>query len=298
MLVAVVGLRLHAEAAASAPYAVISRRALVAGLALCGGPPHSSDMAADSSAIFRVVRLLEDISLRGGRIRYAQAAALLAPVSPNTVARLLSELCRVGVLERSRDRSYRLSEKPMFWAASVPRERDLRSLSRRQLVLLNRELEATSCLVATYRGRLTILDRILDPMSPALMAPGSFRPISPLLMGGVFLAPRCDLDDPVIVARHLARNPLTHIGVAAAQRLFARGIARGVVDDPGSCFRGLYRAYAPVMAAGKVVACIGIGAAAHRADRAFRRRACDTVAAAASDLSQRLPAGAAGLRKL
>jgi DNA-binding IclR family transcriptional regulator len=252
-----------------------------------------ADMRQDSSAIFRVVRLLEEIALRGGRIRYADAAALLAPVSPNTVARLLRELCRVGVLERARDRSYRLSDQPMFWAASIPRDRDLRSLARRQLVHLNRELEATSCLVAPYRGRLTILDRILDPLSPALMAPGSFQPIDPLLMGGVFLAPREQMADPEAVAAFLRRRSDSRITLAAARRLFARSLEHGVFDDPQICFPSVYRACAPVVVSGRVVACLGIGASPHRADRAFRQRACSEVVAAARELSERLPASVA-----
>ncbi|HYE07411.1 MAG TPA: hypothetical protein VEL07_17985 [Planctomycetota bacterium] len=244
-------------------------------------------MGDEANAIRRVVTLLEGAAMRGGRIRFAEATALLAPIGPNTVARLLRELVRAGVLERGRDRAYAITEAPMFWAASVPQGRDLRAVARPHLVRLNRELAATAALAVPYRGRMTVLDRILDPESPSLMAPGTFAPLSPVHIGGIFLAAPEALADDAALRRWIASEPRPRIDLASLRQLIDQALADDVAVDPGLMYASLHRVSSPVRVDGRVVACLGIGASPVRGS-AFMRLASRQVYACARAMAATL----------
>lgn len=57
-----------------------------------------------------------------GRLRFADAAALLAPISSATVARLLEELCATGMLQRLADGGYGPGQRPGGWSAGISDE--------------------------------------------------------------------------------------------------------------------------------------------------------------------------------
>src|SRR4051812_6819470 len=113
--------------------------------------------SARPSGSSRLIALLDAVALAGGRLRYRDAARALAPISPNTVARLLRELVSARVLERNAGGS-RLGDRPVFWAVSVPLERDLRHLARPVLTRLSGELGLTACMAAPMDGHVTIID--------------------------------------------------------------------------------------------------------------------------------------------
>lgn len=240
--------------------------------------------SARQSNVARLIALLDAVAKAGGRLRYRDAARTLAPVSPNTVARLLRELVAARVLERA-DGGYRLGVRPVFWATSVPPERDLRLAARPALVRLATSLGLTSCISACLDGHMTIIDRIVAPCTPALMPPGRFFPVNASNMGGAFFMDPADLADP---ARWLARlgNATAGTDPEVLRQHMLRGVSRGFLDDGGLVYVGLRRLAAPVRRDGRIIACLGLGGRLRQlADPDRRRRAGRMLRAAADRLS-------------
>lgn len=236
------------------------------------------------SGVSRLIALLDAVTLAGGKLRYRDAARTLAPVSPNTVARLLRELVAARVLERAAG-GYRLGDRPLFWATSVPPERDLRLIARPALVRLTTTLGLTSCISACLDGYMTIIDRIVAPQAPPLMPPGRFFPINASNMGGPFFMDPADLADP---GRWLARlgNATARTDPEILRRLMATGVERGFLDDRGLVYPILRRLAVPVWRGSRIVACLGLGGRLHQlADPVRRRRAGRMLRAAARQLS-------------
>ncbi len=236
------------------------------------------------SNVSRLIALLDAVTFAGGHLRYRDATRTLAPVSPNTVARLLRELVSAQVLEREAG-GYRLGDRPVFWAASVPPERDLRLLARPALVRLTTTLGLTSCLIACLDGHITIIDRIVAPTVPPLMPPGRFHPINASNIGGPFFMAAADLADPLRWPAHLGK-PTVATDPEVLRRVMTNGVARGLVDDGGLVFRRLRRLVAPVWRGDQVVACLGLGGWPRQlADPDRRRRAMRMLRTAARELS-------------
>ncbi|MEK7413162.1 MAG: helix-turn-helix domain-containing protein [Planctomycetota bacterium] len=239
------------------------------------------------SGASRLIAILDAVALAGGHLRYRDASRVLAPVSPNTVARLLHELVTARVLEQDA-KGYHLGDRPIFWAVSASPKNDLRLLARPALVQLTTSLKLTSCLIACMDGHMTIVDRIVAPTGPLLMPPGQFRPPNGAHIGGPFFMTAADLQDPKRWAASLA-SATVGTDPEIMRRLTLQGLTRDFLDDDGLIYRGVRRLVTPIRRGGRIVACLGLGGRPRRlADPVLRRHAARMLRAAARQISQQL----------
>lgn len=226
-------------------------------------------MNSDKSLLSRAIRVIDAVSHNGEGLRFSEAARMLDNPSPSTVNKILKELVREGLLQKTAEGRYTLGRKVYFWGRAMAAQNTPIQTIRHQMQHLHQQFRISVNLFTCVAGTMFCLESHLDPQSPLLYPAGKSLPLRLSVQGAVFFIADDKLADPAFLEAEadLIEEPLTAADLAD---MIARVRASGIQEDPGLFYPGIHRFAIPLREKGQTVMSLGVGLSAKRAnDAAF-----------------------------
>jgi len=224
-------------------------------------------MNSEKSLLTRAIRVIDAVSRNREGLRFSEAARILDNPSPSTVNKILKELVREGLLQKTAEGRYTLGRKVYFWGRAMAAQNTPIETIRRQMQHLHRQLRVSVNLFTCVDGTMFCLESYLDSQSPLLYPAGKSLPLRLSVQGAVFFMAAEKLEDPAFLEEEAAliEEPLTVADLAA---MIARARRNGMQDDPGLFYPGIHRFAIPLREKGQTVMTLGVGFSAKRAREA------------------------------
>lgn len=226
-------------------------------------------MNPDKSLLSRAIRVIDAVSRSGQGVRFSEAASLLDNPSPSTVSKILKELVREGILQKTAEGRYALGRKVYFWGRAMAAQNTPIQTIRHQMQRLHRQLRISVNLFTCADSTMFCLESYLDPQSPLLYPAGKSLPLRLSVQGAVFFIADEKLADPAFLEEEadLIEEPLTAADLAD---MIAHARTNAMQEDPGLFYPGIHRFAIPLREKGQTVMVLGVGLSAKRAgDAAF-----------------------------
>lgn len=226
-------------------------------------------MSSDKSLLSRAIRIIDAVSRNGRGLRFSEAARILDNPSPSTVNKILKELVREGLLQKTDEGRYTLGRKVYFWGRAMAAQNTPLQTIRHHMQHLHQQFRISVNLFTCVEGTMFCLESYLDPQSPLLYPAGKSLPLRLSVQGAVFFIAEEKLADPAFLEEEadLIEEPLTAADLAG---MVARVRASGLQADPGLFYPGIHRFSIPLREKGQTVMTLGVGFSAKRArDGAF-----------------------------
>ena len=226
-------------------------------------------MNAEKSLLSRAIRVIDAVSRNSQGLRFSEAARILENPSPSTVNKILKELVREGLLQKTAEGRYTLGRKVYFWGRAMAAQNTPIQTIRHQMQHLHQQFRISVNLFTCVDNTMFCLESYLDPQSPLLYPAGKSLPLRLSVQGAVFFIAEEKLADPAFLEEEagLIEEPLTAADLAA---MIAQVRASGMQADPGLFYPGVHRFSIPLREKRQTVMALGVGLSAKRAhDRAF-----------------------------
>lgn len=210
------------------------------------------------SILSRALTIIDAISKNDQGMRFSEIAALLGHPSPATVNKILKELLKEGVLEKTASGRYALGRKIYFWGRVMAEKNTPIQVIRAQMKQLHSELKASVNLFTCIDQNMFCLENFVDPESPSLWQAGSSLHIHIAILGAIFFIPSTKLHDHTFLQREINSHPYS-LSLDQVERMIELTELTGIQDDLGIFYPGMYRFAIPIREKGQTVMTLGLG---------------------------------------
>lgn len=207
------------------------------------------------TALGRGIRIIDFIAEKK-TARFTEIKNLLGNVSPSLLTRLLSILIEMGVIRKTSDNLYTVTDKIKTWGAGANM---LKDFAGPLMDALRKRMGVTVTLFElSGKDKLICTEKFTDEHSPGLMAVGGIREI-PFIhgLGGPFFMSYDDIEESPIWKKDLGLQK--GVSLDSVRENFRRAKREGVHCEIGLFQPDMARFSAPVTVNGKPVAVIGVG---------------------------------------
>lgn len=219
-----------------------------------------------TSLLTRAIRVVDTVSTRRDGIRYSDVAAVLGNPSPSTVSKILKELTREGVLQKTTEGRYTLGRKVFFWGRATGTQNTPIQIIREQMLLLRDRYEVSVNLFTCSEQTMFCIESYREDHAPLIYPAGASLPLRLNVMGAIFLIPPEKLDDVDFLKREADNND-EPVKLEEIQRMINHARTNELQDDFGIFFPGLRRFAIPIREKGRTIMTLGVGISPRKAEK-------------------------------
>lgn len=223
-------------------------------------------MTQNDSLLTRSIRVIDAVSMRRDGIRYSDVAAAIGNPSPSTVSKILKELTREGVLQKTAEGRYTLGRKVFFWGRVTGTQNTPIQIIREQMHQLRDRYQVSVNLFTCSEQTMFCLESYRDDRAPLIYPAGTSLPLRLNVMGAIFLIPQEKLVDDGFLKQEAEDND-EPVSLTDIRRMIDHVSVHGFQDDFGIFYPGLRRFAIPIRERGRTIMTLGVGISPRRAEK-------------------------------
>lgn len=223
-------------------------------------------MTTNTSLLTRAIRVVDAVSTRRDGIRFSDVAAVLDNPSPSTVSKILKELTKEGVLQKTPEGRYTLGRKVYYWGRATQTQNTPIQIIREQMSLLRDRYQVSVNLFTCSGQTMFCIESYRADQAPLIYPAGASLPLRLNVMGAVFLISPEKLDDIDFLKQEAEEND-EPVRLEDIQRMITHARANDLQDDFGIFFPGLRRVAIPIREKGHTIMTLGVGLSPRKAEK-------------------------------
>lgn len=220
-------------------------------------------MQHQKSIIVRSIRIIDAISKSPDGLRFSDASMTLGTPSPSTVSKILKELTREGVLQKTPEGRYVLGRRIYFWGRVMVAQNPPIQIIREQMRSLLEKYQVSVNLFTCTGQTMFCLECYMDAKSPLLYPAGKSLPMHLSVQGAVFFIAPDKLSDLAFLESEAELHEETLL-VEDLKKMIHYAQSNDIQDDFALFYPGTHRFSVPIRENGRTIMTLGVGVSLKR----------------------------------